>query len=136
MAVTTIPYVLADYVGGLSVSPLLVVTLVLVVYLFLGCIMDAIAMILLTIPVFFPLVIGLGFDPVWFGVILVAMTEIGAITPPVGLNVYAIAGIAPDIPMSTIFKHVVPFVLADFARVAIYVLIPAVVLFLPNLIMG
>jgi C4-dicarboxylate transporter DctM subunit len=107
--------------------------LVMVVYLFLGAIMDALAMILLTIPIFFPLAISLGFDPIWFGVILVGMTEIALITPPIGMNVYAISGIAPDVPVTTIFKGVLPFLIADFCRMAIYLFFPVVVLFLPSI---
>jgi C4-dicarboxylate transporter DctM subunit len=95
--------------------------------------MDALTMILLTIPIFFPLAMSLGFSPVWFGVILVGMTEIALITPPIGMNVYAISGIAPDVPVTTIFKGVIPFLIADFCRMALYVLVPAVVLFLPSI---
>jgi len=103
------------------------------IYLFLGAIMDALTMILLTIPIFFPLAMSLGFDPIWFGVILVAMTEIGLITPPIGMNVYAISGIAPDVPVTTIFKGVMPFFIADLCRITLYLLVPAVVLFLPSI---
>jgi len=133
MAVTTIPFAIADFVGGLPLPPLAIMGLIMVVYLFLGAIMDALAMILLTIPIFFPLAISLGFDPIWFGVILVGMTEIALITPPIGMNVYAISGIAPDVPVTTIFKGVIPFLIADFCRMALYLLVPAVVLFLPSI---
>lgn len=133
MAVTHIPFVLADFVGGLPLPPLAIMALIMVVYLFLGAVMDALTMILLTIPIFFPLAMSLGFDPVWFGVILVGMTEIGLITPPIGMNVYAISGIAPDVPITTIFKGVIPFLIADVCRMALYLLVPAVVLFLPSL---
>ena len=133
MAVTTIPFALADFVGGLPLPPLAIMALIMVVYLFLGAVMDALTMILLTIPIFFPLAISLGFDPIWFGVILVGMTEIGLITPPIGMNVYAISGIAPDVPITTIFKGVIPFLIADFCRMALYLLVPAVVLFLPSI---
>jgi C4-dicarboxylate transporter, DctM subunit len=133
MAVTTIPFVIADFVGGLPLPPLAIMVLIMVVYLFLGAIMDALAMILLTIPIFFPLAISLGFDPIWFGVILVGMTEIALITPPIGMNVYAISGIAPDVPVTTIFKGIVPFLIADFCRMAVYLLFPATVLFLPSI---
>lgn len=133
MAVTTIPFALADLVGGLPLPPLAIMALIMVVYLFLGAIMDALTMILLTIPIFFPLAMSLGFDPIWFGVILVGMTEIGLITPPIGMNVYAISGIAPDVPITTIFKGVIPFLIADFCRMALYLLVPAVVLFLPSI---
>ena len=133
MAVTTIPFMISDFVGGLPLPPLAIMGLIMVVYLFLGAIMDALTMILLTIPIFFPLAISLGFDPIWFGVILVGMTEIALITPPIGMNVYAISGIAPDVPVTTIFKGIIPFLIADFCRMAIYLFFPVVVLFLPSI---
>lgn len=133
MAVTTIPFVLADFVGGLPLHPLVIMAIVMLVYIFLGCVMDALTMILLTIPVFFPLVLSLGFDAIWFGIIIVRMVEIGLITPPIGMNVYAISGIAPDVPVTTIFKGVIPFLIADFFHVMLLLFVPAVVLFLPSL---
>jgi C4-dicarboxylate transporter DctM subunit len=136
LAVTTIPMRLADYVGGLTLSPIIIIVIVMMVYVGLGCVMDALAMILLTIPVFFPLAVGLGFDPIWFGIIIVRMTEIGLITPPIGMNVYAISGIAPDVPVTTIFKGIIPFLIADILHVALLLFFPGVVMFLPNLIMG
>ncbi len=135
LAVTTIPFVLADFVGGLPLPPLVIMVLVMLVYIFLGCVMDALTMILLTIPVFFPLVLSLGFDAIWFGIIIVRMVEIGLITPPIGMNVYAISGIAPDVPVTTIFKGVIPFLIADMFHVALLLFVPAVVLFLPGIMM-
>jgi tripartite ATP-independent transporter DctM subunit len=134
LAVTTIPTELADYVGGLTLSPTIIIVLVMLVYVGLGCVMDALAMILLTIPVFYPLATGLGFDAIWFGVIIVRMTEIGLITPPIGMNVYAIAGVVPDVKITRIFKGVIPFLVADILHVALLLFVPAVVLFLPNLL--
>jgi C4-dicarboxylate transporter DctM subunit len=136
MAVTEIPFVLADSVAALPVPPLVIVGLVLAVYFILGCFMDTLAMILLTVPIFLPLVTGLGFESVWFGILVVVMAEIGLITPPIGINVYAIAGVAPDVPLPTIFKGVLPFFIADITRVALYFFLPAIVLFLPSLMMG
>jgi len=133
LAVTTIPFVVADFVGGMPLPPLAIMVLVMLVYVFLGCVMDALAMILLTIPVFFPLAMGLGFSPIWFGVIIVRMIEIGLITPPIGMNVYAISGIAPDVPVTTIFKGVLPFLTADAFHVALLLFVPQVVLFLPSI---
>jgi C4-dicarboxylate transporter DctM subunit len=133
IAVTTIPNTLADTVSGLTVPPLIIMILTIIVYLFLGCIMDAGAMILLTIPVFFPLVMSLDFDPVWFGIIVTRVVEIGMITPPIGMNVYVIAGVAKDVPMSKIFKGIFPFLIADAIHVALLLLIPGIVLFLPSI---
>jgi TRAP-type C4-dicarboxylate transport system permease large subunit len=134
LAVTTIPFVLADFVGGLPLPPTAIMVLIMTIYVFLGCVMDALAMILLTIPVFFPLAMNLGFDPIWFGILLVRMTEIGLITPPIGMNVYAISGIAPDVPITTIFKGIIPFLIADVFHVALLLFLPIVVLFLPKFI--
>lgn len=133
IAVTTIPNALADTVSGLTVPPMIIMILTIMVYLFLGCIMDAGAMILLTIPVFFPLVMSLGFNPIWFGIIVTRVVEIGMITPPIGMNVYVIAGVAGDVPMSKIFKGIFPFLIADTIHVALLLLIPGIVLFLPSI---
>ena len=94
--------------------------------------MDIVAALLITVPIIFPVVLALGFDPIWFGVIMVRMFEIGAITPPMGLNVYILAA-ATDVPIGTIFRGIIPFLLADFAHVALLVAIPALSLFLPSM---
>ena len=133
LAVTRLPFELADFVGGLAVNRYVVLLTILVVYLLLGCVMDSLAMILLTIPIFYPLITALEFDPVWFGIIVVRAAEIGLITPPVGLNVFVIKGIATDIPMFTIFRGIVPFIIADICHVAMLILVPQVALFLPTL---
>lgn len=136
IAMSNLPTMMADFIGKLPIPPLGIIMVIVLAYLILGCLMDVIAMILLTLPVFYPIIIRLGFDPIWFGVIVTALGEIGAITPPVGVNVYAVAGIAPDVPMETIFKGIVPFFIADLCRLTLYILVPQVVLFLPNLIFG
>lgn len=136
LAVTTIPQVLAETVGSLDLPFMIIMVLIMLIYVGLGCLMDALAMILLTIPVFFPLVLSMNFDPIWFGIILVRMTEIGMVTPPIGMNVYAISGIAPDVPITTIFKGIIPFLIADMFHVAVLLFIPSVVTFLPDLMMG
>jgi TRAP-type C4-dicarboxylate transport system permease large subunit len=133
MAASDIPVKLADYVGALSVPPMVIMLIILLTYFLLGCFLDALAMILLTMPVFFPLVLSLGFNPIWFGIIIVRIMEIALITPPVGLNVFVIAGVAKDVPMSTIFKGIVPFLAADICHVALLLFVPQTVLFLPNL---
>jgi TRAP-type C4-dicarboxylate transport system permease large subunit len=95
--------------------------------------MDALGMILLTIPIFFPVAVALGYDPIWFGVVIVLVTELGVITPPVGINVYVVSGIAKNVPLETIFKGSVPFVLTLLAYLVIMVLFPQIALFLPHL---
>jgi C4-dicarboxylate transporter DctM subunit len=136
MAVTTLPTVIADTIGVLPLPPLAIMALIMLVFVFLGCFMDALAMILLTVPIFFPLVLSLGFNPIWFGIIVVRMIEVGLITPPVGMNVYAISGIAPDVPITTIFRGVIPFLIADVLHITLLLFVPAIVLFLPKLMMG
>lgn len=132
MAVTKIPLFLADWVGGLQIPSMAVMALIVLIYLIGGCFMDSLALITLTIPIFFPLVIALGFDPIWFGVIIVLITEMGVITPPVGVNVYVIKGIAEDVPLETIFKGIFPFLAALVIEIAILMAFPIIVTFLPS----
>jgi C4-dicarboxylate transporter DctM subunit len=136
LAPTTIPSEIAEFVGGLPFPPLAILGMVLMVFFFLGMFLDVAAMTVLTIPIFFPMITSLGFNPVWFGILFVRMAEIAMITPPIGMNVYVIAGVAPDVPMHTIFKGIIPFVLADLFEVALLMFVPALALFLPGLMMG
>ena len=98
-----------------------------------GAIMSGMAMILITVPVFFPVIIALGFDPIWFGIIIVVLVEMGQITPPVGMNVYVMQGIAKDIPMYTIFRGIVPFLIANIFFLTLLIAVPQIALFLPGL---
>ena len=107
---------------------------ILLVYMLLGCVMSSVAMILLTVPIFFPVITALGFDPIWFGIIVVRVVEIGVITPPVGMNVYIIYGVAKDVPLYTIFRGIVPFLIADLCHVALLIAVPQLSLFLPSLV--
>ncbi len=133
LALSTIPTVVSSWIASLSVSKYLVLTFILLIYLLLGCFLDAVSMMVLTLPVIFPVVLALGFDPIWFGVIAVLMMEAGLITPPVGLNVYTLSGIATDVPMSEIFAGAAPFLLSIFLVVFLIVLFPPLALFLPSL---
>jgi tripartite ATP-independent transporter DctM subunit len=133
LAVTRLPFDLAEIVSNLPVHRYVILLSILLIYIILGSIMDSLAMILLTIPIFCPLVVTLGFDPIWFGIIVVRVTEIGLITPPVGLNVFIMKGVTKDIPMGTIFKGIFPFLIADLLHVALLIAIPQITLFLPNL---
>ncbi len=132
-SVTQLPTRLATLVSGLPVNRYVILVMILLVILFLGCIMDSLAIVLLTIPVFYPLIARLGFNPIWFGILVVRLTEMGLITPPVGLNVYIIQGIAKDVPMGTVFRGIVPFLIADVFEVILLICIPQISLFLPNL---
>jgi C4-dicarboxylate transporter DctM subunit len=136
MAVSTIPTQLSSIASELPIGPLGIMVFVLIIYIILGCFVDAMAMVLLSIPIFLPLVTGLGFDAIWFGIIVVRMSEIAVITPPVGMNVYTVAGLVKDAPMSTIFKGVIPFIIADICHVALLLFFPQIALFLPSKMMG
>jgi C4-dicarboxylate transporter DctM subunit len=133
LAVTTMPSQLAEIIGGLPIPPMGIMGLIIVVYIILGCFFDAMGMVLLTIPILYPLVMSLGFDPIWFGIIIVRVMEMAIITPPIGMNVYIISGVAPDVPLSTIFRGIAPFLVADICEVVLLLFVPAVVLFLPSL---
>lgn len=131
LAVTRLPFELAEIVSALPVHRFVILMAILLIYILLGSIMDSLAMILLTIPIFFPLIVTLGFDPIWFGIIVVRVTEIGLITPPVGLNVFIMKGVTKDIPMGTIFRGIFPFLIADILHVALLISVPQITLFLP-----
>jgi C4-dicarboxylate transporter DctM subunit len=132
MAVAKIPLVLSEWVGGLPLPPAAIMGLIVLIYLVGGCFMDALALITLTVPIIYPVVLVLGFDPIWFGVIIVLVTEMGVITPPVGVNVYVIKGIAEDVPLETIFRGILPFLAALIVAVAILIAFPQIATFLPS----
>jgi len=133
LAVTTIPTEVGAWVAGLPVPPVVVMALIIVTYLFLGCLMDSLAMIMLTIPVFYPVVTTLGYDPIWFGVIIVMVGGMGVITPPVGINVYVVAGIARDVPLHIIFKGSAYLMCAMIILTALLIIFPQIALWLPGL---
>jgi TRAP-type C4-dicarboxylate transport system permease large subunit len=133
MAITRVPYELAEWVSSLPLPPHAVMGVIILVYLFGGCFMDALAMIMLTIPIFYPVVQTLGFDPIWFGVVIVLVTEMGVITPPVGVNVYVVYGVAKDVPLENIFRGVLPMLAALLLCNLILLIFPQIALFLPHL---
>lgn len=133
MTVSTIPFKLADWLGRLPVSPTVVLVIIIFIYFIGGFFMDSMALIVVTIPIFFPVVMKLGFDPIWFGVIIVLVAEMGVITPPVGVNVFVIKGIAPEVPLETIFKGILPFLAALIIVTIILVIFPQIATFLPSL---
>lgn len=137
LAVTRIPFNIASWIGGLDLPPVLVMAAIIGVYFIGGCVMDALALIMLTIPIFYPVVTNLGYDPIWFGIIIVLVTQMGVITPPVGINVYVVYGVAQNVigrvPLESIFKGIIPFLIAIVIGTGIMILFPQIVLFLPNL---
>lgn len=133
LAVTRIPFDVGTWVMGLQMSPWAVMGLIILVYLLLGCLMDSLAMIMLTIPIFFPVITALGYDPIWFGVIIVLVTGMGVITPPVGINVYVVAGVARDVPLHVIFRGALRLLAAQVVTAALLILFPQIALWLPQL---
>lgn len=136
LGLSTIPVKLVEWVIGLDVSPYLILTAILLVYLFLGCIIDAVSMMILTLPVVFPLILQLGFNPIAFGVLCVLMMDAGLITPPMGLNLFTIAGIAKDVSLEEIYLGALPFVIPILIMVAIIVVYPEIALLLPRMMLG
>ena len=134
LAVTRIPFLVADFAASLPVSPYVILAFVLMIYLIGGCIMDALGFLVLTIPIFFPLGIALGFDPLWYSIILTMVTTLGAITPPVGVNIYVVKALAPEIALSRIFKSVSYFLMACIVSIIILIIFPQIVLFIPEML--
>lgn len=130
--VAGVPAALAETMADLRVAPIVVIIIICAIYLVLGCLLESLSMILLTIPIFYPLVKSLGFDMVWFGIIVVVVVEISLITPPVGMNVFVLKAIVPDMSASVMFRGLAPFILADIVRLSLFIFVPPVVLFLPS----
>jgi TRAP-type C4-dicarboxylate transport system permease large subunit len=123
---------MVDFLSQNDFSPNQVLLAILIFYVVLGCFMESLAMILLTVPIFYPIIIANGFDPVWFGVIAVVTVELGLISPPVGMNLFMVKSVAKDLPLKTIMTGVAPFVAVDILRLLILVAVPALSLFLPD----
>ncbi len=137
LAVTRIPFDIASWVSGFDLPSYAVMGLIISIYFIGGCFMDSLALIMLTIPIFFPIVVNLGYDPIWFGVIIVLITEMGVITPPVGINVYVVYGVSQriveDIRLEEIFKGIFPFLIAVVVGIIILMIFPEIILYLPHL---
>ncbi len=134
LAVTRIPADIGTFVAELNWHPMIIMGLIILIYLFLGCLMDSLAMIMLTIPIFYPVILTLGFDPIWFGVIIVIVAEMGVITPPVGINAYVVAGVARDVPLHVVFKGSLHMLYAMIALAILLIMFPKIALFLPHLL--
>ena len=126
------PNALVDAIIAMNLSPLVVIGVLMVAFLILGSIFDTIAAMVITMPFVYPLVLGIGYDPIWWGIVLVMVIEIGMITPPIGMNVFVLYGVAKTVPLRTIFAGIVPFLCADLVRLAIIVLFPIITLWLPT----
>jgi C4-dicarboxylate transporter DctM subunit len=132
LTITQVPQKVTEFLTGLGIGTYGVLALIMLMYLVLGCLMDAMAMIILTVPIIFPVVTQLGFDPVWFGVIIVMTVELGLIHPPVGMNVFVIKSVVHDVTFSSIFKGVLPFIATDILRLVILIVFPVIALWLPS----
>lgn len=131
-----LPEAFSQWVVNLPVPPVVIIIGMLMVYLVLGMFMDAIGMMLLTLPVFYPAVVALGYDPIWFGIIVVKMAGVCLVTPPIGLNCFVVGAVRRDIPLTTIFQGALPFVIADFIAIALFVAFPEIITFLPDLMLN
>ncbi|PJE27448.1 TRAP transporter, DctM subunit [Pseudooceanicola antarcticus] len=135
LALTHIPTMVGDFLAALDVGPLVILGLILLTYLVLGCFLEGFAMLVLTMPIYFPVITQLGMDPIWFGVLVVLTLEMGLISPPVGVNVFIVKSVARDVPLGRIFAGVTPFWLAMFVTLALLVAFPQISLILPNTMM-
>ena len=131
MAVSKIPIMLGEIVSGLNVPSIVILIAIIVLYLILGMFLDIMSAVVLTIPVIYPVILAIGIDPIWFGVLVVILIEVGVVTPPVGMEVYILSGIS-GIPAGTIFRGVMPFLLAVLVCIIILILFPQIALFLPS----
>ena len=134
LAVTQIPANIGSFVADLQFHPMIIMGFIIVIYLFLGCLMDSLAMIMLTIPIIYPVVLAMGYDPIWFGVVIVVIAEMGVITPPVGINAYVVAGVARDVPLHLIFRGALHMLYAMLALAVLLLVFPQLATFLPQLI--
>jgi tripartite ATP-independent transporter DctM subunit len=133
MNLTGLDRAVLDVIKSNDLSPMSVIFIIIGIYIVLGALMEELSMILLTLPVFFPLVVAMGYDPVWFGILVTVLCQIGLIAPPIGMNLFVIKTVVPDVPLTTTIKGITPFVSADVIRVALLALFPAITMVLPNL---
>ena len=131
LTITQVPQTVTEFLTGLGIGTYGVLALIMIMYLVLGCLMDAMAMIIITVPIIFPVVTQLGFDPIWFGIIIVMTVELGLIHPPVGMNVFVIKSVVQDVTFSAIFRGVLPFIVTDILRLIILIAFPMIALWLP-----
>ena len=131
--ISGVPHTVADLITLNTFSPLAVLGIALIIYVVLGCILESTSLLLLTLPIFFPVLTGLGYDPIWLGIFVIVAAEIGLITPPIGMNVFVVSSMLPEVPAQKIFAALVPFLAADVVRVSLLIAIPSIVLILPGM---
>ena len=133
VTVVGLPNMLETWISQLNISPALVLLQILLIYLVMGCIMESTGLVLLTVPIFFPVIVSLGIDPIWFGIFVLVAVEVGLITPPIGMNVFVVKSMLPDVAVTSIYKGIIPFLSGDVVRISLFMLFPQIVLFLPEL---
>ena len=134
LAATRLPFVMAEFITGLEVNRYVIFTGVIILFMLLGCVLNVIPMILLVLPTIFPTITALGFNPIWFGVVTVLTMEMGQITPPIGVNVFAIGSVVEDVPLEHIFRGILPFFICMILCIILLTLFPQIALFLPDLL--
>ncbi|MEJ2587930.1 MAG: TRAP transporter large permease, partial [Deltaproteobacteria bacterium] len=132
LGLARIPMGLADFIAGLALPRIVILMAIILIYVVMGCVMDCYAIMILTVPIIFPVIEALQFDPIWFGVLMVIVLEVGLITPPVGLNVFVLNAAAPEVPLTVIFRGILPFLVAAFAVIVILTVFPQIATFLPS----
>ncbi len=133
LGLARIPMGLADFITGLALPKMVVLAGIILIYIILGCIMDCYAIMILTVPIIFPVIQAMQFDPIWFGVLMVIVLEVGLITPPVGLNVFVLKAAAPTVPMTVIFRGILPFLLSAILAIVLLTIFPQIALFIPSM---
>jgi tripartite ATP-independent transporter DctM subunit len=136
LILASVPTLVSDWISGLPLGRLAVLLVIIAMYFVLGCLLDSLAMIVLTIPIVFPIVKALGYDPVWFGIVIVMVVELALITPPIGMNVFVIQGMARDVPLETIPRGVTPFIVAQILLILLLVAFRQIALWLPETVSG
>jgi tripartite ATP-independent transporter DctM subunit len=136
LAYIGLPFILSDWVASLQISPIAIIVVLMIVYMILGMFLDPLGMLVLTVPFVWPTLVELGFHPIWLGVLIATQVELGGITPPIGLSLFIVKQIAPDISLGTIIRGVIPFIFADIIRIVILILFPALALWLPSKMIG
>ena len=134
ITITQLPFTVVEFINSLNMTPLGIILVICAIYLILGTLMDSLAMLFLTIPVFYPVIVDAGIDPIWFGIFAVLVVEFGLVSPPVGMNLFVIKGVLQNVPLKTIWFGTVPFLMADIIRIALIIIFPAICLYLPSLI--
>jgi TRAP-type C4-dicarboxylate transport system permease large subunit len=133
LAISRIPFVFSAYLADVGINRYVVLGLLVLVYIILGCVFDIYAIMLMTVPIIFPIMQSLGFNPIWFGVIMVRLMEMGDITPPFGFNLFALSGTIPEAKINDLYRGIIPFLIADLSHLGLLIAVPALSTFLPDL---